>query len=99
MRYCPAPSVTLLRTLVISAGLDASTVTPGSAPPEVSRTAPARLWADASDGIRHTLLSVIKSALTSLVVIPGLRGKDRPVRRQTEGAAVPGESRRIHIPR
>src|SRR5688572_29289024 len=50
MRYCPVSSVVPVRTLVISAGLDASTVTPGSTAPEVSRTAPARLCAAASPG-------------------------------------------------
>src|SRR5262245_55974789 len=45
MRYCPPASVTPVRTLVMSAGLDASTVTPGSTAPDVSRTVPARLCA------------------------------------------------------
>ena len=37
-RYCPEPSVTTVRTFSISAGLDASTVTPGSTAPEASVT-------------------------------------------------------------
>ena len=41
MRYWPDPSVTADRTFSISAGLDASTVTPGSTAPEVSLTTPA----------------------------------------------------------
>jgi hypothetical protein len=43
MRYCPEPSVTAERVFSISAGLDASTVTPGSIPPDVSRTVPVRV--------------------------------------------------------
>src|SRR4026209_1441177 len=54
MRYWPVSSVTPVRTLVISAGLDASIVTPGSTAPDVSRTAPARLCALARLGIAPT---------------------------------------------
>jgi hypothetical protein len=36
MRYCPVPSVTAERVFSISAGLDASTVTPGSTAPDAS---------------------------------------------------------------
>jgi hypothetical protein len=38
--YCPVPSVTVDRTFSMSAGLDASTVTPGSTAPDASRTSP-----------------------------------------------------------
>jgi hypothetical protein len=38
MRYWPLPSVTTDRTFSISAGLDASTVTPGSTAPDASLT-------------------------------------------------------------
>src|SRR5260221_7160546 len=48
MRYCPVSSVTPVRTLVMSAGLDTSIVTPGSTAPDVSRTVPARLCAVAT---------------------------------------------------
>ena len=41
MRYCPEPSLTADRVFSISAGLEASTVTPGSTAPDVSRTKPA----------------------------------------------------------
>jgi hypothetical protein len=41
IRYWPLSSVTADRSFSISAGLAASTVTPGSTAPEVSRTAPA----------------------------------------------------------
>src|SRR5262245_64300723 len=40
MRYWPVASVTTVRVFSMSAGLDASTVTPGSTPPEASRTVP-----------------------------------------------------------
>src|SRR5678815_3240740 len=41
MLYRPSPSVTTERTFSIRAGLAASTVTPGIASPDVSRTTPA----------------------------------------------------------
>src|SRR5688572_7352400 len=41
MRYWPVPSVTAVRTFSISAGLAASTVTPGSSASDVSFTVPA----------------------------------------------------------
>src|SRR5215475_11388362 len=43
MRYCPLPSVIAVRTFSIRAGLEASTVTPGSTASEASRTTPARV--------------------------------------------------------
>src|SRR5436190_22557794 len=48
MRYCPVSSVMPVRTLVMSAGLDTSIVTPGSTAPDVSRTVPAKLCANAT---------------------------------------------------
>src|SRR4029450_12034271 len=39
--YCPPPSVTTERVFSIKAGLEASTVTPGSSAPEESLTTPA----------------------------------------------------------
>src|SRR5665213_21797 len=41
IRYCPDPSVTAARVFSISAGLAASTVTPGRTAPELSFTTPA----------------------------------------------------------
>src|SRR5262245_59446122 len=41
IRYWPAPSLTAVRIFSISAGLAASTVTPGSTAPDASLTAPA----------------------------------------------------------
>jgi hypothetical protein len=53
MRYCPLPSLMVVRTFSISAGLLASTVTPGSTAPEVSLTEPAMTaWARATVGTR-----------------------------------------------
>src|SRR6185436_5857696 len=55
--YCPWPSVTADRERSISAGLDASTVTPGSTAPEESRTTPAIAvcpWAKRSREQRRT---------------------------------------------
>src|SRR6186713_230897 len=43
MRYRPSPSVTTARVFSMSAGLAASTVTPGSTAPDVSRTTPVML--------------------------------------------------------
>ena len=50
--YMPEPSVTADRTLSISAGLAASTVTPGSTAPDASLTTPAMalVCADATAG-------------------------------------------------
>ena len=50
--YRPAPSVTVVRTPSMSAGLVVSTVTPGSTPPVSSVTSPAMLpvWARAAAG-------------------------------------------------
>src|SRR5215510_7649380 len=51
MRYVPVPSVTALRVFSISAGLAASTVTPGRMAPEASFTTPVmEAWANATAG-------------------------------------------------
>ena len=51
MRYWPLPSVTAERVFSIRAGLDASTVTPGSTAPEASLTTPVmEAWANAAAG-------------------------------------------------
>src|SRR6185503_3902928 len=52
MRYWPVPSVTTDRTRSISAGLVASTVTPGSTAPDESLTTPVMdAWAYAAHGM------------------------------------------------
>src|SRR4051812_39178081 len=53
MRKRPRSSVTTVRTFSISAGLDASTETPGRTAPELSRAEPAMdAWANADAGRR-----------------------------------------------
>src|SRR5262245_52313814 len=42
IRYCPEPSVTTERVPSMSAGLEASTVTPGRTPPDPSLTTPVK---------------------------------------------------------
>src|SRR5688500_3443260 len=50
----PAPSVTTVRVAPWIAGLVASTVTPGSTPPDASRTVPVNVpCANARDGSSH----------------------------------------------
>jgi hypothetical protein len=59
MRYWPASSVTATRTFSIRAGLEASTVTPGSTPPDWSLTVPVRVpCANASDGSRAAATTI-----------------------------------------
>ena len=54
MRKRPRSSVTAVRTFSMSAGLVASTVTPGNAAPEVSRVEPAiDAWAHADEGSKR----------------------------------------------
>ena len=50
--YWPSPSVTAVRTFSMSAGLAASTVTPGMTAPLVSLTTPAMVWANVVAGNR-----------------------------------------------
>ena len=51
MRYCPVPSLTTVRVFSMSAGLDASTVTPGRTAADASRTTPAIVaWANDKTG-------------------------------------------------
>ena len=55
MRYCPVPSLTADRTFSMSAGLVASTVTPGSTAPDESFTVPAMTaCAEVTVGMRTT---------------------------------------------
>jgi hypothetical protein len=58
MRYWPLPSVVVVRVFSMRAGLDASIVTPGSTPPDASRTVPASVaCACASAGKRSRAVS------------------------------------------
>src|SRR5436190_14805208 len=72
MRKRPRSSVTAVRTFSISAGLDASTDTPGMTAPELSRAEPAMAaWANADAGtrvdtaIRSTALKKLRIATAS----------------------------------
>jgi hypothetical protein len=54
IRYCPVSSLTTVRTFSIRTGLEASTVTPGNTPPDVSRATPVMAaWAKTVVGRRH----------------------------------------------
>src|ERR1700737_5157794 len=67
--YCPCASVVADRTRSMSAGLAASTVTPGSTPPVASLMMPAiALWARATVGAntRHSAPTTI--GLTSRLI-------------------------------
>ncbi len=55
MLYWPCESDTTVRTFSISAGLDASTVTPGRTAPEVSFTTPAIPWANITVGVQKRI--------------------------------------------
>ena len=86
MRYWPVSSVTAVRTFSISAGLEASTVTPGSTPPDASRTVPVReAWANAVLGAqkneeRQTLQSGTHTGRFpfSMVGTDGMAAASRP---------------------
>src|SRR5215475_10761489 len=81
MRKLPLPSVTLDRTFSMSAGLDASTVTPGSTAPDASLTTPAiDAWAYTTDGTRMHDSSTPASTLPTLRIgsIPLLSRPRRP---------------------
>src|SRR6516165_10116234 len=55
IRYCPDPSVTADRVFSMSAGLAASTLTPGNTAPDASWTVPVRAaWAKTVPGRRRT---------------------------------------------
>ena len=73
MLYRPSPSVTAVRVFSMSAGLAASTVTPGITPPDVSRTTPAMMpfcaKADAWLTARHT--SANRPTLNFNILPPG----------------------------
>jgi hypothetical protein len=64
--YWPLASVIVTREPSINAGLETSTTTPGSTPPEESRTTPAielAICADAAAGIRRSRLAVHQRTL------------------------------------
>src|SRR6266850_5462522 len=63
MRYWPVPPVTTDRTFSISAGLDASTVTPGSTAPDASFTCPA------IDACARTIAGAPRSSSTNNAIM------------------------------
>src|SRR6267378_1031014 len=73
--YWPSPSVMAARTFSMSAGLDASTVTPGSTAPVLSLTEPAMIpvcaWAMPDAAIRTATVQLA----TDLQDIPPPHGK------------------------
>src|SRR5580765_8341497 len=77
MRYCPASSETPVRTLVMSAGLDASIVTPGSTAPDVSRTVPARLCAVAKVGAAPTMAITANNRISIRFMSDTLHNRSR----------------------
>src|SRR5688572_26562548 len=81
MRYRPAPSVAVVRTFSISAGLAASTVTPGRTAPDESLTAPAMVaCAHAVDcaAIRHASTKHVRTHTRIYVFSDWLFTKPRP---------------------
>src|SRR6185503_5705874 len=83
MRYRPLPSVTAVRTFSVSAGLAASTVTPGNTAPVVSLTSPARMACAAAtrgtaatspNNRKHlTIVRIVTSGVGGLFVVPSQR--------------------------
>src|SRR5258708_4380562 len=75
--YCPDASVVADRTLSISAGLLASTVTPGNTAPDASFTVPAMVLvcADATIGqsVSHATPTMIREANVRIPILPPQR--------------------------
>src|SRR5215471_13526778 len=68
MRYKPAPSVTVARVFSMSAGLDVSTVTPGSTAPDESFTTPvidACAYASVGNRTRQANMPIVFNTLTT----------------------------------
>src|SRR5689334_23420874 len=88
IRYRPAPSVTVVRTFSINAGLAASTVTPGSTAPDESFTAPASTaCAQAVDCATTRHVSIKSDRINTRIQIPllwvsnmGTQGTPTPLR-------------------
>src|SRR5262245_1073315 len=81
MRYWPVLSVTPVRTFSISAGLDASTVTPGKTPPDSSLTVPVRVpCANTADGRRTAAIRIqtARDAPRIVVLLGTTRSAERP---------------------
>src|SRR5262249_8499482 len=72
--YWPSESVTTVRVFSMSAGLDASTVTPGSTAPDVSRTTPAIALVPCALAIPVTKSRHTQAAAQALIVAPFVSG-------------------------
>src|SRR5688500_18224008 len=82
MEYWPTPLVTTERAFSMSAGLDASTVTPGSTAPDASREVPTiDACAHAVAGIRISVSAKIAFNYRS-IVIPPKETRDRRDQRE-----------------
>src|SRR5688500_17094985 len=76
IRYWPPPSVTAVRTFSIRAGLDASTVTPGSTAPEASLTTPViDACAHASAGRPKAITNRKRTRCTARILPPRPRNR------------------------
>src|SRR5205823_4433689 len=93
--YRPSASVTTVRTFSIKAGLAASTVTPGSTPPDVSLTTPATPLACCAEATTAHNSDVTSAALTRPCLIiasaPLIRRKEKG-ERATNTYALPPSS-------
>src|SRR6185503_1723227 len=98
MVYCPDPSVAATRTFSMSAGLAASTVTPGSTAPDASLTTPAiDAWANAATGRTNNQVHVSRVLIrprtySSFPIRKDDLSRDpaprRPIGRQSSAVAV-----------
>src|SRR4029453_1591449 len=87
MRYWPLPSVTTVRVFSINAGLEASTVAPGSTAPELSFTTPVivpsacpELGAGSMTKPKTTMIAVAIARIRSPFVLCGNDMRRRPPR-------------------
>src|SRR5262252_379354 len=88
--YCPEPSVMAVRVLSINAGLDASTVTPGSTAPDVSLTRPAIVVsANAVTGTINTHARVATAHRARVRIILLLNNRRFSLRCAGRGGIVP----------
>src|SRR6478735_4585664 len=86
IRYWPAPSVTAVRTFSMSAGLAASTVTPGMTAPDASLTTPAiDAWAYAMLGI-NTAAALTRRNLHNTRMLKHLSGTELGKRAYIQGS-------------
>src|SRR4029450_4838292 len=85
IRYCPEPSVTAVRDLSISAGLEASTVTPGNTAPDASRTVPVREACANTVAGRKETASAITHFVRVRIKLASISTRDSWVRMRLHG--------------